>query len=253
MIRSFNYTARQRLSKTHAVIHLRPDGTFDADLNLTPFELPDAARVYLEAYFKGTLLRFDFGAVGQLRPPADRRLTPRLPQPEVALFRLKVVAAEAGRRGLVLASGERILPRLARGGPGARQPLFRTHLQRLEAEVWRLEFDDDGPILNVDPTHRETARADAAFAALVYPDVVRRILGRVLGEHDDPDTLDDWRALWLRFGRQLTGEPNPPREDPAAGEDWINQVVARFVERHKLLSHYQRAVKPEAAWAVATA
>lgn len=250
MIRSFNYTQRRRIPKANAVVRLRPEGggstTFDLDLNLAALELPAAARVYAEAYFKGTLMRFDFGTVGTIRPPIARSLT-RLPQPELALFRVKVVAEDRSQRGLVLAQCERIIPRQAEGGPATRQSLFRVQLIRLEHEVWRLDFDDDGPVLQLDPTFREQARHDAAFAALVYPDVIRRVLNRVLAEHDDPDTTDDWRTLWLRFGRQLTGRRNPAREEDDAREEWIEQVVSGFVGQRKLLAAYQKTLRTDAA------
>ncbi len=248
MIRSFNYTQRRRIPKANAVVRLRPDGNggtaFDVDLNLVAFELPSTARVYVEAYFKGTLMRFDFGTVGAIRPPNPRSLT-RLPQPELTLFRLKVVSQNLDQRGLVLAQCERILPRQTEGGPAMRQSLFRVQLIHLENEVWRLEFDDDGPVLQLDPAFREQARHDASFAALVYPDVIRRVLSRVLRDHDDPDTTDDWRAPWLRFGRQLTGKPNPSREDESVVEEWIDEVVAGFVGQRKLLPAYQRTFRSE--------
>lgn len=252
MIRSFNYTQRRRIPKTNAVVRLRSDGTggttFDVDLDLAAFDLPAAARVYVEAYFKGTLMRFDFGTVGAVRPPASRCLT-RLPQPELTLFRIKVVAEDRERRGLVLAQCERILPRQAEGGPATRQSLFRVQLIHLDNEVWRLDFDDDGPVLQLNPAFREQARHDAAFAALVYPDVIRRVLLRVLRDHDDPDTADDWRAPWLRFGRQVAGKRNPTREEENAVEEWVENVVSGFVAQRKLLAAYQKTLRPDGATA----
>ena len=95
------------------------------------------------------------------------------------------------------------------------------------------------------PPSGEQARHDASFAALVYPDVIRRVLTRVLRDHDDPDTADDWRAPWLRFGRQLTGKRNPSREDESVVEEWIDEVVASFVGQRKLLAAYQRTLRSE--------
>lgn len=249
MIRKFNYTERQRISKTNAVIRLMPAGdrtTFEAELTLTQLGLPPEARVYVEAYFKGTVMRFDFGLTGEFRPPADRRLH-RFPQPELAFFRVKIVD-ESHRKGLLLASCDRLMPFVAKGGQTNRQTIFRVQTVRMENEVWRLRFDDEGPVLELNEgieCIKETARNDVAFAALVYPALVRQVLSHVLLEekHDDPDTEDDWRGLWLRFGKEMSKERPPRHDDEEAVCEWIDKVITRFSSRHKFLINYRKALR----------
>ncbi len=78
MIRRFNYTHRQRIPKSHVVVRLvrAAEATeFEAQLQLATLNLPDDARVYVEAYFHGTVMRFDFGTVSAVRAPSNRQLT----------------------------------------------------------------------------------------------------------------------------------------------------------------------------------
>ena len=251
MIRKFNYTERRRIPKANAVIRLVTSGTettFDAELTLTGFGLPPEARVYVEAYFKGTVMRFDFDCAEELQPPPDRRLH-RFPQPELAYFRVKIVD-ESERKGLLLASCDRLMPFVAKGGQTNRQTIFRVQAVRMENEVWRLRFDDEGPVLELNDgiaCIKETARNDAAFAALVYPALVRQVFSHVLLEekHDDPDTGDDWRGLWLRFGKDLAKERPPRHDDEEAVSEWIDKVITRFSSRHKFLINYRKALRAE--------
>jgi hypothetical protein len=251
MIRKFNYTERRRIPKADAVIRLVAGGAdtaFDADLSLVGLGLPSDAHVYVEAYFKGTVMRFDYGSIGVIEPPTDRRLL-RFPQPDLAYFRVKVVA-ESDRRGLLLASCDRLMPLVAKEGRSNRQTIFRVQTMRMDSEIWRLRFDDEGPVLELNDDFgsiKETARSDAGFAALVYPSLVRQVLNHVLLEekHDDPDTEDDWRALWLRFGKGLVKERPPQHDDEESVKEWIDKVVARFSHRNKFLINYRRALRRE--------
>jgi hypothetical protein len=68
--------------------------------------------------------------------------------------------------------------------------------------------------LAIDVEHdgkRETLDADS-FAALVYPEMVRRILHEAVIEQDctDPSVDDnDWPGRWLTYACNLPGVPEP--------------------------------------------
>src|SRR5947209_48316 len=93
MISRLNYTGRAKLPhKWVAVtVHDGEPRTFDAQLNLAEAEFPPDAAVYVEATSSGSpaVMRFEFGSVGGLSPPPDRRLS------EVAgehvIFSVKIV------------------------------------------------------------------------------------------------------------------------------------------------------------------
>ena len=66
-IRRINSTGRRKILREDARIFVRPDSdgmlSFDAKLNLTGYDLPDDARVFVEAYRLTSLMRFPHGTV----------------------------------------------------------------------------------------------------------------------------------------------------------------------------------------------
>ncbi|HSH40148.1 MAG TPA: hypothetical protein VK993_15350 [Chthoniobacterales bacterium] len=248
MIRRFNYTERQRILKSHVAIRFVAGQrmSFDAELKLDSLALPHEARVYVEAYFHGTLMRFDFGTIGSICPPAHRLLT-RFPQPDLVSFRVKVVDSSK-RRGLLLATGERMTASGERGGPSTRVSIIRVIATRLASEIWRLRFYEEGPVLELNDEIsdvKEIARGDPAFSALVFPTIVRSVLDQILvkDKYDyDPDD-DSWRSMWLRFALTVTRERPPKPEDEGEINTWIDDVVSRFSSRQKSVAHYKRALR----------
>ena len=73
MIRRFNYTKRQRIAPGRVQMRLRNAGTpemsFDADMKLADSDLPPAARVFVEAYYKSSYMRFPFGTIASTLAP----------------------------------------------------------------------------------------------------------------------------------------------------------------------------------------
>jgi hypothetical protein len=245
MLRRFNYTGRKKINRSAVRLTLtRRDNeppAFDAAIRLDGLNLPAAARVYVEAYYHESYMRFDFGRVGDIRPPADRRLTD-IDAGASALFRVKVID-ESGEHGRILAEADGLSPLDSEEAAANREPLLPVVTADLGHAVWKLDFADDRPVLVlnrlIDNIHM-TARGDDAFFALVYPAVVQRILLHILRveQHYDVDG-DDWRCQWLRFVCQLPGVSPPPK--PANDEEfdqmcdrhleWIDGAVLAFCER----------------------
>src|ERR1700723_2623745 len=109
MIRRLNYTGRKKIpnARFHIAILSTPGGReFEATLRLEATGLPADALIFIEAYHKSDYMRFDFGTVGSLRPPADRRLSVFYDGARL-LFRIKVVSVgEAG--GQIIAEADQI-------------------------------------------------------------------------------------------------------------------------------------------------
>ena len=251
MIRTLNFTGRQRILREEAKITIYPaagDGVaFDADLDLARLNLPADANVFVEAAFKTTFMRFHWGTVAQLSPPEDRLLS-KLEQPDLAHFRVKAVESATDGFGRLLAVADHIRPEGMRDGAKRRISLFRVSVTKsLSEELWRLNLDDDeGPLIELPPIQgiKDIAR-QPEFMALVYPEVVRQILKRVFEEgHDDPEfDRDSWLARWLRFGKQHAKE-NPPllvdNEMEAEHGRWIDAAVAGFSQRLKLVTEFKK-------------
>ncbi len=94
MTGTINFTGRRKLGQKHLSVALREDAetrSFDAEIAELPDTLPADARVFIEAYHRGTsaYMRFSFGNVGEINSPPDRRLLEVYS--EVVHFALKIV------------------------------------------------------------------------------------------------------------------------------------------------------------------
>lgn len=239
MLRKLNFTERIRLPRRAVEITLRREGNelaFDAVLAIDDRRLPLDARVFVQAHYRQSFMRFDFGTVGVVTPPEDRRLT-AIDSDNVASFVVKVV----GAGGRILAQSRSLTLSERRDGAAGRESLLPVDFRDLDEEVWRVWIDEtSGPVLclnsSIDGIDR-LARDDASFFGLVYPAAVREVLTHALLAGEPPeDEPDDWRALWIRWAEELSGTPLPSDDDPLARRDWVDDVSAAFARRHRVVS-----------------
>ena len=246
----FNYTGRARVPHRaiDLVVHEGPPRTFDATWNLTNIPLAADAKVYLEATSAGspTVRRFACGTVAE---PAFKTAVPLGDLGgDAPVFAFKVVD-ESEELGRLLAWAEQLHPERPDlpDHDAGRAALLPVNYVPLGERPYKVSFDNPGgaPWLLVNeniPTAREYIRADAQFAALVFPEVVRRVLERVVADkHYEVNNDDaDWRDLWLRLALLRNGgDPVPPVADEAAptGEelqeldDWVEASTDAFAVR----------------------
>lgn len=251
MIRKFNYTGRKKIKRTHVRIDLLRNGEnrrfFNIRLQLTDMQLPENAHVYVEAYRRTAYQRFDFGTIGKLIFPVDRRLS-RFSDVAIPLFRVKVVD-RTGRHGRILASIDKIRPESVDGGltTGNRSLLF-VEYDDLGSTIWQLDLEGDWPVLKLNRNVEEIsliASSDNRFLPLVYPEAFRQILTRVMiaDEHTDPDCDDDWPSLWLNLACSLPGMTIPPPIGKTDQQYWIDQAVEAFSANHKLLEIFNQSIR----------
>ncbi len=249
-IRSFNYTGRRRITREEVQLRLSqlPDKTisFDADIRLEKSHmLPDDAAVCVEAYRGSSYswMRFPFGKVGDLRAPADRRLTD-FDGPEGILFRIKVTSPTKDH-GLILAEADALSPRTSDEKEDALQSLLPVRSDKnLGSRVWRIDFEDK-PVLLVNSAlgeWRDVVR-DRTFMTLVMPTVLEAILVRILlidKEGDQDEEAGDWRSQWLRFIRSMPVTADlPDIEDKDALEHWIEEAVGAFSRKQRILDRFE--------------
>ncbi len=243
MIRKFNYTQRKKIPRNRVRIQLsrtRDQLAFDLSLNLDGLELPSEARVYLEAWYRTSYMRFACGNVGNPAIPEDRRLT-EIDSRNVVHFRLKVVD-ESDRHHRIVGVADGI--RITDGDPsrGASIPLLPVSFSEgLGEMLWNVQFESDGPLLELNQrleSIEQISKLDPLFLAAVYPAAVREIFTEMLlvEEVDPHEEGEDWWHLWLRWAHGLTTEPVPEREaDPGLKRMWIEQLAREFAARHALL------------------
>src|SRR5260370_36167397 len=95
MIRRINYTGRRRISRDHVKIVVcersGSPASFEATLDLSSYDLPADATVFVEAYRQTFLMRFNFGISSEIEPPSERFLT-EFESTERILFRVKATS-----------------------------------------------------------------------------------------------------------------------------------------------------------------
>ena len=248
MIRKFNYTGRKKIRRSDVRIDLLRDDDnqryFNLSLHLEEMELPETARVYVEAYHRSGYQRFDFGTVGRLRIPADRTLG-SISTSAMPLFRIKIVD-KTSTHGRILASVDKIRPAGGDNQPVGSRSLLFVEYEDLGHTVWQLDLDGDWPVLRLNRTVDEIsliASSDSRFLSLVYPEVLRQILTRILivDEHTDPDCDDDWPSLWLKLASSLPGMSVPYQTSKAGRRTWIENAVEAFCANFNLLDKFHQA------------
>jgi hypothetical protein len=243
MKRTFNYTGRRKIGRKDVGIRLRQDNevwVFDAELRLAEYRFPRNADVWVEAHRQNLWMQWPWGTVSALRVPVDRRLT-EFDVPDGLLFRVRVVQPVGPEHHKLLGEADGIPFVKAGEADDRRRHLLVPVPDALDEQLWKLDLERDPPCLLVNkdakPSWKEMARS-AEFVALVYPDVLRRLLARALVEAD-PWTEDDeeggWQGDWVRFARGLGGVgPVPPAGQREQREEWIEEAVAAFARRQQL-------------------
>lgn len=250
MIRKFNYTGRKKIKRTSVRIDILRNGEgrrfFNAVLQIADMQLPENAHVYIEAYRRTAYQRFDFGTIAKLVVPADRRLF-HFSDAAIPLFRVKVVD-RTGTHGRIVAAADKIRPESGDELPAGSQSLLFVEYEDLGNNIWQLDLEGDWPILKLNRNADEIsliASSDNRFLPLVYPEVFRQILNRIMitDEHTDPDCDDDWPSLWLRLACTLPGMVPPPQTGKTNQQSWIDQAVESFSASNKLLELFNQSIR----------
>jgi len=252
MIRKFNYTGRKKIKRSAVRIELLRDGQnrrcFNIDLQLADLLLPDNARVYVEAYHRSGYQRYDFGTLGDVKIPADRRLR-NFSESARPLFRVKVVD-RAASQGRILAAVDKIRPASVDDISAGSQSLLFVEYDDLGSMVWQLDLDGDWPVLRLNRRGEEiglAASSDYRFLSLVYPEVLRQILRRIVIEdqHTDPHCDDDWPSLWLQMACRLPGMTAPPPASKPDQHAWVEKAVESFCADCRMLEKFNKSMQDQ--------
>jgi len=210
--------------------------SFDAGFNFQGMGLPDHAAVYVEAYHKTDYMRYPFGTVSQIRKPDTRMGS--LGRIENLHFRVKIVD-ESGNKGLILAVADGIKPE----APPQRRSILPVDFKEMGNQIWRLSFDADGPILELNstiPFIRDKAKRDPRLFFYIFPSVIRNILIHLIFYNEfDSDEPEEWHRDWLNYGQRYAGPPPSVLEREKDSFDWdeviqwIDRVVTEFGISHQ--------------------
>jgi len=246
VLRKLNFTERAKIPRTNVRVTLRrdADGTlvFDPQVSFDGVNVVPTARVFIEAYYRTSFMRFDCGSVEAFRAPDDRRLTD-IDGTGIVHFRVKLVDNSANDHRIV-AVAEDILVAEEQSESGSRVPLLPVNFtEALDQQAWRILFEPSGPVLELNNRIdgiKDLAKNDASFFALVYPAAVRQVLVQILlvDRHDPQEGGDDWWALWLRWASRFAS-PLPSDADDAPF--WIDDVVSAFCGSQSAVGRWSRS------------
>ena len=247
MIRKFNYTGRKKIKRSAVRVDVLRDAEghrfFNISLTFGDLNLPAAACIYVEAYHRTAYQRFPFGTVGNKVIPEDRYLT-RFAKTATPLFRVKVVDRSKAH-GRILAVIDKVRPENVDDQPSGSQSLLYVEYGDLGHRIWELDLDGDWPVLRLNQQAREIgliASSDDRFLSLVYPEILRQILTRIVitDGHTDPDCDDDWLSLWLKLACHLSGRPVPAMGARDDQQRWIEAAIDAFGMNHRILERFER-------------
>lgn len=251
MRRTVNFTGRKKVPKSRVKVKLSPNSDqimeFKAEVDLATLDLPPQGRVYLEAYYKSSVMRFDLGEVNALNTPYGGHLDDI--QSDIVFFRLKVVD-ESLSVGRILGLAEGISP----GKDDEKHSILHVSFTDLGDRIWALDLTGPMPVLEVNNqlgegiSMREIVRSDPIFRSLVLPVVMREVLTEILIVRKVREiNVDEWEGQWLRLASSLPGveslsglDKDPPSEEAFA--EWIESAVDRFCRQHGFKQQYEAAM-----------
>ena len=233
---TINHTGRRKIRRDEIriLVSENPESVpeFEAFFSFRKEGLPDTAAVFVEAYHRNTLQRFDFGTVSQTRPPDSLKLD-EIDLSGPVLFRVRIVD-QAENAGRSLASADRIRPE-GDNDEDQRSSLIIVRSKPMGEEVWKMSFEGGGkPELLVNsriPDPIGQIKTNHLFQALILPAAFREILMYFLWNEDEEE--DSVQLEWIRFAEHLAGE-KPHESDPFALKRWIDEVVEQFSARFRL-------------------
>jgi len=241
MRRRFNYTGRTRIFEKDIRIAVMEPETgmkeFAADLILGDYKLPPDAPVWIEAYDRYAVVRYQFGTVAN--PHTENKCSlAELSGTDTFHFRVKIIDPNNHSRLLGLAKNINATSPHDEDAPA--RSLLRLARDDLRGRPWKLEFPvGQYPILYIDNSidaGTSLARLNIFFQAVVFPQVVETILGRILLADEyrpssEVDDEDEWKASWIAFAETLPGVSRLETDSDSTTEsltNWIEDVVEGF-------------------------
>lgn len=233
MQRTFNYTNRHRIDQSEAKFKLIEESggipSFEVSFSLQDKGYPIDARLYIEAYYKETRQRFDFGTWSMPSLPDSLKLN-EIDLSGRPLFRILIVD-ESNEHSLILASGSnfRVIGD-DEEDPGSRHGLLPVKALPLGGIVWQIDLEGEIPELLVNsniPFIMDRMRGDVFFHGLILPTAFRQIIDYLFFYSSlDPDSNIIRR--WKDSVYELTDHIPSEDDDREEQIKWLDNVVEEF-------------------------
>lgn len=248
MIRRFNYTGRRKIltSDFECKIQHRENESsmlffhFEDDF-LTGF--PPHTEIVLEIYKGPKSERINLGSATSFNNDFSQALD-NWDSATNILGRIKIISLVDRKRKL-LAWAHQFRPVEIDSTGRSTKSILPVEAKNLGSEVWRLELNDPtSPVLFVNSQISDVREVtsivenDADFSALVFPDILRKILDVNYIKSDDPPEED---FEWAVFAEKL-GAGAPPEDDDDDKTEhklWIDRAVHHFCQHIDSLPRYK--------------
>jgi hypothetical protein len=236
MQRTINHTGRRKIERKEVSVQiLERQGQppeFEVEFAFDKERLPEDGAVYVEAYSRNTLQRFEFGTVNNIQKPA-RCVLDKIDLSGKTLFRVRVID-ETENLGRLVADVQGLNAR-SDDEASQKSSLIILAARPLGQQTWKVNIPDNGKpeliINNMIPDALNKLRSNSVFQALILPAALKQVLMFYLwGDEIEGETV---QAEWIAFAEHLAGE-KPHSQDPEELAGWIDDVVERFSERFEL-------------------
>jgi hypothetical protein len=207
-----------------------------ATIDLSGFDLPSAATIELEAYYRSSSMRFPCGTVASIAVPSEMELSD-IDRGGAVRFRLLVI--DADQTGRIIAAADGLRPMLDRESPD-RQSLLPLRETDLGDQLWKIDVDyHTGPTLLINgtvPGLGAKLREQTLLQGLIFPHALRAVLAE-LGRAGADEEDDIWRKDWRKFLETMSvpAEPDDP-DDHESIDEWIEHVVEVFCAQKNFAS-----------------
>jgi hypothetical protein len=199
-------------------------------------KMPETARVKLRLFENKFSETLEFGTIGAMKIAAEIR-NGAFSAPSC---QLRVVATDGVTSGLLLGSTDTWT--LRTGGDDdagtSSEGILDFQPFDIAPRTWKLDLrDDDYPIVYVDksiPDSRTWVRNDPIFISCVLPAIVKEVFDDILLASSAPE--QEWVKDWLSWADTLMPGKSPPwTEGDQPKQDWINDLLDSFCQRHGML------------------
>jgi hypothetical protein len=239
MQRTFNYTSRVRIERKEAIFSFPSEESeipkFNVEFRFDDVEkYPKNAQLYVEAYYKETRQRFDFGRISKITPP-DSLLLNELDLSGGILFDILIVD-ESSKHGLLLAGGTKFSATDDSKDDANKSSIFDVFVKPLDQLPWKIDIENNQKprlILNSSiPNALGKMRSDPLFQALVLPAALKQVLTYYLWNSEDEEG-DEIYQKWLALALFYNDE-KPESEDPEEQIRWVDKVIEAFSKHFDL-------------------
>ena len=252
MKRRCNFTGRKEIPTRCLKIELNGNERRIVDLEWSSesLEFPTGCHVYLDVTSSRSAFvqRFAWGTVGIPEKPENCVLSEQVGD---AVSCRVMFVDESEDLGRIRGVSKDITPGQRGQKECAEVSMLWVNPVDLGEQIWRLNFDDKMPILEVNKQIENVLgliKTDKLFFGMVFPSVIRQVFTEIMlcdPEYSFDEIEDTWSDKWLRWGAALHvyAEPPPEKEaDIQVRKDWIEGVCEGFGKKHSILQEFNGAL-----------